>query len=112
MFQSFDDVQRAGRESLELAGKSVAALSDGLRAFAGDTADYTKKTFETSASSLEKLAGAASLDQAVEVQKEFARSSYRDFVSQSAKLGELFTNLAREGFKPFEGILSRSGKAL
>ena len=110
MFQSIDDVQKLGKENLDLAGKSFAAVSKGLQAIAADTADYTKKSFETSSATFEKLAGAKSFDKAVEIQTEFARSAYEGFVAQTTKFGELVTNIAKESYKPFEGIMTKTPK--
>jgi hypothetical protein len=108
MLKSLEDVQRLGQQNFELAGKSLSAMSEGLRALAADTADYTKKSFEMSAVNLEKLASVRSLDKAVEVQVDFARATYQDFVSHSARLGEFLTDVTKESMKPFEGLLSRA----
>jgi hypothetical protein len=45
----------------------------------------------------------------MEVQNEYLRSSYQDFVTQSTKLTELYSELAKEAYKPFEGILKQAG---
>jgi hypothetical protein len=42
------------------------------------------------------------IDEAVALQSEFAKSSYEDFVAEATKLGELYTALAKEVFKPIE----------
>ncbi|MDQ0468321.1 phasin family protein [Labrys wisconsinensis] len=110
MFQSIDEVQKLSKENLDLASKSFAAVSKGLQAIAADTADYTKKSFETSSATFEKLLGAKSLDKALEIQTDFARTAYEGFVAQSTKIGELVTNIARESYKPFEGILAKTAK--
>jgi hypothetical protein len=110
MLRSFEDVQRLGRENLEIAGKSLAVVSDGLRAMVADTADYTRTSFETSAASVEKLASATTLEKAVEIQGEFMRTSYQNFVAHSARFGSFLTDIAKEGFKPYEGLLSRSAR--
>jgi hypothetical protein len=75
---------------------------------AADTADYTRKSFETSAASVEKLAAATTLEKAVEIQREFVRASYQDFISHSARFGGLLTDIAKESVKPYEGLLSRA----
>ena len=69
---------------------------------------YSKKAFEDSAAAWEKLVGAKSLEKALEVQSEYLKSSYEDFIAQSTKLGELYVDLAREAYKPFEGMLAKT----
>jgi phasin family protein len=67
-----------------------------------------KGRFEDSAAALEKLMGAISLETAVAVQTEYVKSSYEDFVAQSAKISELCTDLAKEAYKPLEGVLAKA----
>ena len=45
----------------------------------------------------------------MEVQSEYLKSSYEDFVAQSTKLGELYAGLAKEAYKPFEGVMAKAG---
>ena len=55
-----------------------------------------------------KAVGAKSLEKAMEVQSEYLKSSYEDFVAQSTKLSELYTDLAKEAYKPFEGVMAKA----
>jgi hypothetical protein len=47
---------------------------------------------------MENLLGAKSLDKAFEVQTEYAKAAYESYVSEVTKLGELYSDLAREAF--------------
>ena len=49
-----------------------------------------------------------SLDKALEVQTEFAKSAYEGFVAKASKLGELYADLAKESYKPFEAMLAKA----
>ena len=51
------------------------------------------------AQAVEKLFGARSLDKAIEVQSEYAKAIYVDYIAQVTKFGELYVNLAKEVFK-------------
>jgi hypothetical protein len=48
-----------------------------------------------------------SLDKAIEVQAEFAKSAYETFVAESQKIAGLYTDLAKQTFKPFEGMVAK-----
>jgi hypothetical protein len=48
-----------------------------------------------------------SLDKALEAQTEFARSSYETFVAESQKIAGLYTDLAKQTFKPYEGLVAK-----
>jgi hypothetical protein len=43
----------------------------------------------------------------MEVQTDYLKSSYEDFVTEATKLGELYVDLAKETYKPFEGALAK-----
>jgi hypothetical protein len=61
--------------------------------------DYTRKSLEQTRSFAEKLAGVRSLDKAIEIQTEFARQAYETFVTESQKIRELYSGLARQSFE-------------
>ena len=56
----------------------------------------------------EKLFGVKTLDKAVELQTEFARSAYEGFVAKAAKIGEIYADLAKETYKPFESMVAKA----
>ncbi len=111
MVKNFEDFQKLGKENVEATMTSFGALSKGFQTIAVELADYSKKMFEEGTSATERLLGAKSLDKAIEVQSDFVKSSYEGFVSQSAKLGELYANLAQEAYKPFEGYIAKASTA-
>ena len=57
--------------------------------------DYSKRSFENAAKTVEKLFGVRSLNTAIEVQSEYAKAVYDDFNAQIAKLGEHYADLAK-----------------
>ena len=48
-----------------------------------------------------------SLDKVLEVQTEFAKSAYETFVAESQKIAGLYTDLAKQTFKPLEGLVAK-----
>jgi phasin family protein len=103
-----DDVQKLGKDNMDATLKSFGAFSKSLQAITVEIADYSKKVFEQNTAATEKLLGARSLDKAIEVQSDYAKSAYETFVAEATKLGELYADLAREAYKPFE---TQFGKA-
>ena len=83
------------------------SLQSGVQAIATAYGDYTKKSFEDTKSFVEKLSGVKSLDKAIEVQTEFAKSAYETFVAESQKIAGLYGDLAKQTFKPLESIVSK-----
>ena len=91
-----------------MAMTAFGAWAKNAQAIATEVADYSKKSFEDSAAAFEKLIGAKSLGNAMEVQTEYLRSSYEEFVAESAKISELYADLARAAYKPFESVLMKT----
>ncbi|MBV8792492.1 MAG: phasin family protein [Pseudolabrys sp.] len=108
MVKNFEDLQQVGKDNVEIAMKSFDALTKGSQAIAVEVADYSKKAFETGTAALEKLFGVKSLDKAIELQTDYAKSAYEGFVAEATKLGELYADLAKEAYKPYETLLAKA----
>lgn len=106
-----EEMQKLGKDSMDMCMNTFGAWSKGAQAIAVEVVDYSKKTVEGSAAAWEKLMGAKSLEKAMQVQSEFLKSSYEDFVAEATKLGELYVDLAKEAYKPFEGAISKASVA-
>ena len=72
--------------------------------------NYTKKSFEDTKAFVEKLSGVRSLEKAVEIQTEFAKQAYETFVTESQKIRELYSGLAKQSLKPFEGLVAKKSQ--
>ena len=102
-----EDIQQYGKEQLETVVASATTMQHGIQAIASAYGDYTKKSFEDTKSYVEKLSGVKSVEKVLEVQTEFARSAYETFVAESQKIAGLYTDLAKQTFKPYEGLVSK-----
>jgi len=79
-----------------------------IQTIANAYSDYTRKSLEETTSFVEKLTGVRSLDKAIEIQAEFARQAYETFVAESQRICELYSQLAKQIFKPFAGLLAKA----
>jgi len=107
MLKNFEDFQKLGKDNVDVAMKQFGTVSKGWQAIATEFADYSKKSFEDGSAALERLFGAKTLDKAIEVQSEYVKAAYEGFVAEATKLGELYTDLAKESYKPLEGLLAK-----
>lgn len=108
MIKNFDDVQKMSKDSMDATMKSFGAFSKTSQAIATEFADYSKKSFEDGTKVMEKLLGAKSLDKAIEIQTDYAKTAYEGFVAQATKLGELYADFAKEAYKPFESYVVKA----
>jgi len=108
MMQQFETIQKASKENVDAALKAFGVTSKGVQSIAVEATDYAKKSFETGTATIEKLAGVKTLDKAMEIQADYIKSSFEGAVAQMTKMGELYTALAKDAYKPFEGIVAKS----
>jgi hypothetical protein len=99
------------KKQFDAAPVSANALSIDLQTIAAAYSDYTRKSFEQTGTFVEKLSAVRSLDKAIEVQTEFAKQAYESFIVESHKIRELYRGLARQTFKPFEGLVAKPSPA-
>jgi hypothetical protein len=96
-----------GREQIDAAAASMNSFPGGFHAIATAYSDYTKKSFEDTRAFVEKLSSAKSVDKAIEIQTEFAKSAFETFMAESQNIGALYRDLATQSYKPFGGFLAK-----
>ncbi len=74
-------------------------------------AEYSKSSFDSGSKAMEKLFGVKSLDKAIEVQSEYAKSMFDDFTARTTKIGQLYADLGKEVFKPFAANMPKTTAA-
>jgi hypothetical protein len=107
MMQQFETIQKTGKENVDAALKSFGAASKGLQTIAVESSDFAKKSFEQGTAVIEKLVAVKTIDKAFEIQADYAKSAYESFVAQTTKMGEIYTAMAKDAFKPFEAVIAK-----
>ena len=96
------DFQKLGTEQLASNTTAASSFLDAVQAIAAEASDYSRRSLENGSSFVAKLLGAKSFDSAIQIHSEYAKTSYEGFVAQAKKMGELYSNLAKEFFKPIQ----------
>ncbi|MCW2282976.1 hypothetical protein M2323_000877 [Rhodoblastus acidophilus] len=104
---NFEDYQKVSKEQIDAIQASAVEVSKQLQAIAAESTDYAKKSLEHGSAFVEKLLGVTKFEDAVALQQEYAKASYEGFVAQTTKLGELYSNVAKEAWKPVEAAWSK-----
>jgi hypothetical protein len=105
MLKNFEDFQKLGQSNVDAAMKALGEWNKGWQAIAAEMTDYTKRSFEESTATIEKLLSAKSFEQAVEIQTGYAKRAYDEYMHQMSKIGGLYAELAKEAYKPVEKAL-------
>ena len=105
------DIKAFGTAPFEAFTAATASSTKGLQTIAAETTDYSKKSFEKSRAHFEKLIGLKKIDEAIQLQSDFVKSAYEDFVAHATRIGELYSSLAKESFKPITVTHLRSRRS-
>lgn len=100
MTKYFDYEKNSDKAQLETLTTSDVAFGANILAIIAEATDYAKKSMDNRLAFVEKLLGAKSFESAIQIQSEYAKTSYEGFVAETTKMGELYTSLAKEAFNP------------
>ena len=103
----FEDFQKLSRDQLEHFSATAASMARGFQAIASETTDYSKRSLESTSSFVEKLLGTRSIETAIQLQSEFAKSHFEGLIAQTTKIGEIYKDIAKEAFKPVEAAIQK-----
>ena len=107
-----NDVQRMGKDQMEQFSASAAAMSRGMQALASEATDYSKRSLESMSALVERLLGVKSVDTAIQIQSEFAKSQFEGFIAQANKVSEIYKDIAKEAFRPIESAIGKGRDAV
>ncbi len=107
MVKNIDELQKYGKDGMDAALNSFGIVQKGFQALAVEAAEYSKKSYEQGTAALEKLLAAKSFDKAIEIQSDYVKSAYEAFVGEATRVGELYADLAKESYRPFEGYFGK-----
>jgi phasin family protein len=105
-----NEFQDMGKDNYEAMVRSYGELNKGLQAIAARWTQFSKRSFEDATRTLEKLIGAKSFEQAVEIQTDYAKTAYDNWLAEASKIGEMYANTAREVYKPAAQTVAKRTK--
>ncbi len=108
---NFEDANKKSKESMDTMLKSYASLTKAFQAIATETADYSKKAFEDSVAHIEKISTVKSVEAAFELQTSYVKSAYEGYVAEATKIGEMYADLAKDAYKPYEAPVAKATAA-
>ena len=105
---NFEEANKKGKEAMDTVLKSYSSLAKGMQAIAAEAADYSKKSFEEGIAHFERLSSVRSLEAAFELQTSFVRNAYESYVAEATKIGEMYSDLAKDAYKSYEAPAART----
>ena len=109
---NFEDANKKSKETMDTMLKSYASMTKG---FPGDRhrgRRLFQEGFEDGVAHLEKITSVRSVEAAVELQTNYLKSAYEGYVSEATKLGEMYADLAKDAYKPYEAPVAKATAAV
>jgi hypothetical protein len=106
MFETFDkatkDFQKITKDNYDTMVRSYGELNRNFQDIGARVTDYSKQAFADATCTFEKLIGAKSFEHAIEIQSQYAKKAYDNWVAEATKIGEMYASATREAYKPVE----------
>jgi hypothetical protein len=96
-----ENLQKFGNGGGEAAA-SAASSAGCFQMFADEATYYSKKSLESGSAFIEKLRAAKSLESAIQIQNDYAKSAYAEFLAYLVKMSDLYCKLFKRGATPIE----------
>lgn len=108
----FEDTTLYGKDAMDSLLKSYSTATKGFQAIATETAEYSKKAYEANMAHMEALMSIRSVEAAIELNTSFAKSMVEGYLAELNKLGEMYSDIARQSYAPAQSAVSRTTEAV
>ena len=105
------DFQKLGKEGYDAMVRSCGEVNKGFQDIGVRVTNYSKQAFADATATFEKLVGAKSVEHAFEIQTQYAKKAYDNWVAEASKLGEMYVSVARDAYKPVEKAVAKTTTA-
>ena len=75
-------------------------------AITAEATDYSKRSVENGFALLESLSQARKPDEIIQLQSDFGKAAYDDFIAGATKISNIYVDLAKEAFSQSKAQLS------
>jgi hypothetical protein len=100
--------QERFQTGFEAASRSFTEANKGFQALAAEMMNYSKATLADAIRTWEQLIGVRSLEQAIQIESDYAKRVYENHLAELSKLGELTVGMMRDASKPVDEAFRRS----
>lgn len=100
VFSTFEDVAGFQKENVEAFVASTTILTKGFEALSKEIVAFTQARYETSVAATKAIMGVKSVKELVDLQTEFAKTSFDAMVAEATKVSEASLKVANEAAEP------------
>ncbi len=97
---AMNDMNAHSKKNLEAVVASATASAKGAETLGAQAMAFSKAMFESQVAAAKSLSGAKSLQEVVELQTGFAKTSLETYMSEFGKMSETVSASVKESMKP------------
>lgn len=97
---ALNELNTHSKKNLEAVVASVTAATKGAETLGAQTMAFSKQALEEQVAAAKSLAGAKSVQEAVELQTAWAKSAMESYLAQFGKVSEVMAASVKESMKP------------
>ena len=97
---SLNDANAHSKKNLEAVIASVSAATKGAEALGAQAMAYSKKAVEDQVAAAKSLSSAKSIQEVIELQTSFAKTSIEAYLAEVTKAAETVSGSVKDSFKP------------
>ena len=101
-FKGYGEMSSLNKETVDAVVKAGDVLAKGAETVGKAYFDYAQASAEASVEATKALMGAKTVKDMVDIQSEFARTSFDNFMAESTRISELTVKLANDAFAPIQ----------
>jgi hypothetical protein len=112
MFINSEEIMTLGLSQVDVFTAAATSTAKGLLAITTEATGYSKKSVENGFALWEKLLHTRKPDEIVQLQSDFGKAAYDDFIAGATKISNIYTDLAQEVFSTSKaGLNAQSSDA-
>jgi phasin family protein len=97
---ALNELNAQSKRNLEAVVESVTAATKGAETLSNEAMTYARRAVEGQVEQAKALSGARSVQEVVELQTTYAKSSMEAYIAQMNKAAEIMSNVVKESFRP------------
>lgn len=105
---SLSDATTYGKENLDAVIESFTVATKGVEGFNTSAASYAKDSVEGGVEAAKSIASAKSVQEVIEIQSEYAKTSMDRYMSEMTKTTDLLSGMFKNAWRPLNDRASKA----
>ena len=99
MIKDFEDMQKLGQSNVDSAMRMFGDWNMNWQAIAAEMGEYTRRLFDEGNTALEKIMASKSVEQAVQIQMNYVKRAFDDYIQLMTNIGGMYAKIALETYE-------------